>query len=162
MAQGLSGCGLNIGFREHYIEEGVNALRIHPLICVKKVSQMIRTKPYGGVEQEDFLNGALEIETLLTPEELLEALHRIEDAAGRTREVHWGPRTLDLDILFYDKLVYESDDLTIPHVDLENREFVLEPLREIAPGYRHPVLHRTVEQLAGALAAESEPVTGTQ
>ena len=154
--------GSNIGFREHYIEEGVNALRIHPLICVKKVSQMIRTKPYGGVEQEDFLNGALEIETLLTPEELLEALHRIEDAAGRTREVHWGPRTLDLDILFYDKLVYESDDLTIPHVDLENREFVLEPLREIAPGYRHPVLHRTVEQLAGALAAESEPVTGTQ
>ena len=137
----------------------MNALRLHPLISVKKVSQLIRTKPYGDVVQEDFLNGALEIETLLTPQELLEALHVIEDAAGRTREVRWGPRTLDLDILFYDKLIYESDDLIIPHVDLENRRFVLEPLFEIAPGYRHPVFHKTVEQMYRALGAEAEPET---
>ena len=65
--------------------------------------------------------------------------------------IHWGPRTLDLDILFYDKLVYEEDDLIIPHVDLENRSFVLEPLSELAPNFRHPILNRTVTQMKDAL-----------
>lgn len=105
------------------------------------------TKPYGGVEQEDFLNGVLELETLLNPEELLETLQKIESAAGRKREIHWGPRTLDLDILFFDALCYRSETLVIPHPDLQNRRFVLEPLAAIAPYMCHPLMGKTVAGL---------------
>ena len=139
--------GSNMGDREGYINGAVNALKAHPQIRVKKVSDMICTKPYGVVEQEDFLNNAAEVETLLTPEELLDAVHGIENAAGRVRVMHWGPRTLDIDILFYDGLVYESEDLVIPHHDIQNRDFVLEPLSMLAPNYRHPILGKTVRQL---------------
>lgn len=145
------GLGSNMGDRERYLEDAVEALRKHPLIEVKKVSEYIQTEPYGGVEQEDFLNGALELETLLRPEELLEVLHEIENEAGRERTVRWGPRTLDLDILFYDKLTYESDTLIIPHVDLTNRSFVLKPLAQIAPYLRHPVTGKTVQELMESL-----------
>lgn len=146
--------GSNMGDREGYINSAIDALREHPQIKVRKVSDMIRTKPYGVTEQEDFLNGVLEIETLLTPEELLETVHGIEDAAGRVRVMRWGPRTLDIDILFYDKLVYESDHLIIPHSDIQNRDFVLEPLSMLAPNYRHPILGKTVMQLLEGLDEE--------
>lgn len=78
-------------------------------------------------------------------------LHRVEALADRKRTVHWGPRTLDLDILFYDKMVYESDTLIIPHVDMENRYFVLKPLSELIPNFRHPILNKTITQLLTAL-----------
>lgn len=143
--------GSNMGDKKQYIQDAVEALKAHPLIVLRRVSDLIVTKPYGGVEQEDFLNGAIEIETLLTPHELLDALHKIEAAAGRVRELRWGPRTLDLDIIFYDKLVYEDDALVIPHQDLENRSFVLEPMSMLAPNYRHPVLGKTVAQLLNML-----------
>ena len=109
------------------------------------------TKPYGGVEQDDFLNACLILKTLLTPEELLEKLHEIEQSAHRERIVHWGPRTLDLDILMYDDVVMETDELVIPHVEMHLRSFVLNPLREIAPNKRHPVVGKTVSQLADSL-----------
>ena len=79
--------------------------------------------------------------------DLLDELHRIEQMANRTREIHWGPRTLDLDIIFYDDLVMAEDDLIIPHADMENRTFVLKPLCEIAPYYRHPVNGLTGRQM---------------
>ncbi|MCM1056333.1 MAG: 2-amino-4-hydroxy-6-hydroxymethyldihydropteridine diphosphokinase [Firmicutes bacterium] len=138
--------GSNMGDRRKLIENGIEALKADPRIKSVRVSEIIETKPYGGVEQDDFLNGVIEIDTLLGPEELLKALHEIENSAGRERTVRWGPRTLDLDILFYDKLVYESDDLVIPHPDMQNREFVLKPLSSLAPNYRHPVLGTTVLQ----------------
>ena len=141
------GVGSNMGDKVQYIAGAIRALTAHPQIKVKKVSDLIPSKPYGVLDQEDFLNGTLEIETLLAPEELLEALHDIEDAAGRVRVRRWGPRTLDLDLLFYDKLVYESDSLVIPHADLQNRDFVLEPLSTLAPNYRHPILGKTVTQM---------------
>ncbi len=141
------GLGSNMGDRESYIKGAVETLKTHPLIVVKKVSGLIVTKPYGGVEQEDFLNGVLELETLLNPEELLETLHECENAAGRVRDIHWGPRTLDLDILFYDTLCYRSETLVIPHPDLQNRSFVLKPLAEIAPYLCHPVMGKTVAML---------------
>lgn len=138
--------GSNMGDRKKYLEDGIEALKAHPLIKHVKVSELIETAPYGGVEQADFLNAAIGLETLLDPEALLEVLHEIENAAGRERTLRWGPRTLDLDILFFDKLVYESDTLVIPHPDLHNREFVLKPLSNIAPNYRHPLLGMTVNQ----------------
>lgn len=143
--------GSNMGDREGYLAGALEAMKAHPLMEVKAVSGWIVTKPYGGVEQEDFLNGAAQIETLLGPEELLEELHKIENAAGRERNVHWGPRTLDLDILFYDKLCLESEELVIPHPDLENRKFVLEPMASIAPFLRHPVTGKSMKQLLGEL-----------
>lgn len=145
------GIGSNMGDRRKYLSDAVAALGAHPEIEVKQVSEYIVTEPYGGVEQEDFLNGALEIETLLGPEELLEVLHEIEQGAGRERIVHWGPRTLDLDILFYDRICYQSEDLVIPHPDLENRLFVLQPLSTIAPYWRHPATGRTIRELLHSL-----------
>lgn len=138
--------GSNMGERQKYIEDGVRALKENPKMKHVRVSDIIETEPYGGVEQDNFLNGVIEIETLLEPEELLDALHEIENYAGRERTLRWGPRTLDLDILFFDKLVYESDTLVIPHPDIQNRTFVLQPLSTMAPNYRHPVLGTTVCQ----------------
>lgn len=139
--------GSNLGDRKRYLEEAIGALRDHPLIHVGRVSDIIATKPYGGVEQDDFLNGVLEADTLLSPEELLDVLHQIENAAGRVRGVHWGPRTLDLDIIFYDDLVYETDRLVIPHPDMQNRDFVLIPLNQIAPNLVHPLFRKRVSGL---------------
>lgn len=152
--------GSNMGDRRSYLEQGITALDGVRDIHVRKVSHLLATKPYGGVEQEDFLNCAIELDTLLTPGELLEELNRIEAEAGRERTLRWGPRTLDLDILFYDKLEYEDDRLIIPHVDMHNREFVLRPLAELAPNLRHPVLHRTVSELLGSLPELTDICSG--
>ena len=121
-----------------------------------KVSDFLVTAPYGGVEQDDFLNGALALKTLLTPQELLERLHEIEQKAHRERLIHWGPRTLDLDILLYDDLVLDTPDLIIPHVEMHLRDFVLIPLAQIAPWKRHPVLGLTVSQMLADLQAKQE------
>ncbi|MCH5275308.1 MAG: 2-amino-4-hydroxy-6-hydroxymethyldihydropteridine diphosphokinase [Lachnospiraceae bacterium] len=139
--------GSNRGDRKGYIDTAIAALKADIHNRVEKVSAILETKPYGGVEQEDFLNGVLKMDTLYTPHELLNRLHELEQEAGRERTTRWGPRTLDLDILFYDKLVYEDKDLILPHVDLQNRNFVLKPMVELAPWFRHPLLHKTMEEL---------------
>ena len=100
------------------------------------------------------MNGALKLRTLLTPEELLDRLHELEQAAHRERIVHWGPRTLDLDILLYDQMIIDTPVLHVPHIDMENRDFVLIPLTELAPYYRHPVLNKTILQLLKELQAK--------
>lgn len=139
--------GSNMGDSQGYLDFGVEQLRATPGCRVTAVSDFIRTKPYGGVEQDDFLNGALALDTILSPELLLERLHEIEREAHRERKVHWGPRTLDLDIIFYDQVVLDTPDLHIPHIDMQNRDFVLKPLAQIAPWVRHPVLNKTAEEL---------------
>lgn len=142
----LSG-GSNIGDRKRHLEEAIEALRADDKCRVMRVSDLIDTDPYGGVEQDIFLNCAVEIETLYPPEMLLEKLHEIELAHGRERQIHWGPRTLDLDILLYEECIMDTEDLTIPHIDMHNRRFVLEPLKQIAPYAEHPVLHKSVCQM---------------
>ena len=139
--------------REH-IAQALGQLQKNKDIRVEKVSELLETLPYGVVEQDNFVNGMFEIRTLLAPEELLQELHRIEQMEGRERKIHWGPRTLDLDIIFYDDLVYDSEDLVIPHVDMENRYFVLKPLSELAPNFRHPITHKIVTQMLSELPAD--------
>ena len=143
--------GSNLGDKKKYLDDGIQALKDTPHCRMETISEYLVTEPYGGVEQDNFLNGVLKLRTLLTPEELLDRLHEIEAAANRERIVHWGPRTLDLDILFYDSEIIDTPDLHIPHIDMENRDFVLIPMAEIAPYYRHPVLNRTMDQLLKTL-----------
>ncbi|MGN0482283.1 MAG: 2-amino-4-hydroxy-6-hydroxymethyldihydropteridine diphosphokinase [Lachnospiraceae bacterium] len=143
--------GSNMGDRRMYLEQAVDQLRQCSGIRVERVSTLIETEPYGYKEQDTFLNGAVKLRTRLTPEELLETLHEIEQNADRKRLIHWGPRTLDLDILFYEDAVFSTDTLCIPHPDLENRQFVLQPMVEIAPYLRHPISKKTMTQLLEAL-----------
>lgn len=145
------GLGSNLGDKQAYLEQAVKALGETKGCRVAKVSSYLVTEPYGGVEQDDFLNACLSLDTLLSPSELLEKLHEIEQAAHRERLIHWGPRTLDLDILLYDDEILETEDLSIPHVEMHKREFVLKPLSEIAPYKRHPVYQKTVAELLEAL-----------
>ncbi len=148
------GMGSNLGDKKGYLDRAVEKIKEDPECVVEKVSQYLVTEPYGGVEQDDFLNACMVVRTLLSPEELLDKLHEIEQEAHRERIIHWGPRTLDLDILMYDDLVMESDDLIIPHIEMDKREFVLKPLCEIAPNLRHPILKKTVSQLLAAITNE--------
>lgn len=143
--------GSNMGDSKGFLDMAVRELGSNAFCKVKKVSEYIITKPYGGVEQDDFVNAALMLETTLTPQALLDLLHEIEAMADRKREVRWGPRTLDLDILLYDDLVLETESLIIPHVDMTNRDFVLIPMAEIAPWKRHPIAGKTMEELKKTL-----------
>ena len=139
--------GSNMGDSKQILDDAVSAIDALPASKVEKVSGFITTPPYGVTDQPDFLNGCLRMKTLYYPKELLRELNRIEKEAGRERIIHWGPRTLDLDIIFYDDLVCQSKDLCIPHVDMHRRKFVLEPLCEIAPYKRHPVYGKTVAEM---------------
>ncbi len=140
--------GSNMGDKEENLRDGIDIIKLNENIRVLKVSQFIETEPYGDVEQDNFLNGAVKLETLLDPHELLDVLHKAENAKGRERKVHWGPRTLDMDILLYDDCVIDDDDLVIPHPDMQNRDFVLRPMKEIAPNAWHPVLNKTISELS--------------
>jgi len=138
--------GSNLGDREENIIDAINLL-IANGVDVKNISSIIETKPYGNVKQPDFLNCVVDAYTALPPRMLLETLKAIEKQLGRTRTIHWGPRTIDLDIIFYDELVIDTPDLKIPHPDMQNRLFVLEPLNQLAPNFVHPVLNKTVREL---------------
>ena len=144
--------GSNMGDRREYLEDAVKQLKENRKIRDVKVSEWIETEPYGYTEQEPFLNGAVCLKTIYTPYELLDELHAIEKSAGRERIIHWGPRTLDLDIIFYDDCILEEPDLIIPHVDMQNRMFVLEPLAQLCPGKMHPVFGKTVLQMKKELS----------
>ncbi len=138
--------GGNIGNRSQYIEEGIRAIE---QICghTAQRSPFYETAAWGKEDQQDFLNVALCIETILSPQQLLESIARIEAQLGRQRLEVWGARTLDIDIIFYDDLVVNAPNLVIPHPHLQDRRFVLEPLAAIAPDLVHPLLHKTVREL---------------
>ncbi len=150
------GIGSNLGEKQNFIDRAVTGLKGNELIRKVKCSQMIETPPYGDVALYDFLNGVIELKTLLTPYELLDFLHQLEEEAGRERKIHWGPRTLDLDLLFYQDFVSNDPLLTVPHPDMENREFVLKPLDELCPWYLNPVTGKTVRQMLNDLKNKKE------
>lgn len=143
--------GSNLGEKDKYISDAIQEMRENRYFRNIVVSDFFYSSPYGGVEQDDFVNGVMEAETMLEPYELLDYLHELEARANRIRKQHWGPRTLDLDIIFYDDLVLDEKDLQIPHKDMVNRDFVLVPLAQLAGYKRHPLLKITVDDLVKSL-----------
>lgn len=143
--------GSNMGNRKNYLETAVSNLGNDCMIKVIKQSELIETKPYGYDNQDDFLNGVVKIRTLYSPEELLDRLHKEEELAQRERLIHWGPRTLDMDIVYYDSIIMSTDTLVIPHPDMSNRLFVLEPLCEIEPYMVHPRFMLTTKEMLANL-----------
>ena len=139
--------GSSMGDRKGYLDTAIKKLSQTRGVKVEKISSYIETEPYGGVAKNGFLNCAVEIETYLTPRQLLEEIHRIESECGRERTLHWGDRTLDIDIIFFGRKVVEECDLHIPHPEYFKRDFVLVPLKEIAPDFVCPVLHKKVKDL---------------
>ena len=142
------GFGANVGDRLQNIQEALALLAHVEGIKIVKCSSIIETAPWGYADQDNFLNGALEIKTWLSPRILMAALLDIEAALKRERQIHWGPRTLDLDILFYDDMISDDPVVTLPHPRIQDRLFVLEPMAEIAPNFIHPVLRKSMTQLA--------------
>jgi len=116
-------------------------------VLVEKVSNYIETEPYGYTEQDNFVNAVCIAETKLSPRELLGTLLKIELDMGRVRIIKWGPRFIDLDILFYEDLIIDEEDFKVPHIEIQKRSFVLEPMNEISPDKIHPVFKKTVNQL---------------
>ena len=138
--------GSNIGDREKAIEEALDLIDQNQMKITKR-SNIYETEPYGYTEQPVFLNGAVEVETKLTCREVLERLLSIEKEVGRVRKFKWGPRLIDLDIIFFNDEIYDEEDLKVPHTDMQNRDFVLKPLNELCPDIIHPVLKKTIKEL---------------
>ncbi|MCD8039945.1 MAG: 2-amino-4-hydroxy-6-hydroxymethyldihydropteridine diphosphokinase [Clostridia bacterium] len=139
--------GSNLGNRKGYLDYAVKELSLTRGIQVKAVSSYLENAPYGTAAKGNFLNACVKIETYLEPLALLAEINRIENDGGRVRGVKWGDRTLDIDIIFYGREVINSDALTIPHPDYINRDFVLEPLKEIAPDFVCPVYLKRIKDL---------------
>jgi 2-amino-4-hydroxy-6-hydroxymethyldihydropteridine diphosphokinase len=139
------GLGSNLGDRVAHLREAVQ--RLSAIVKIEKASRLYVAAPLGYVRDDAFINAVVQGKTTLKPMELLEMMQAIEAAMGRRSGVQFGPRQIDLDMLFYDAVQIETRKLTIPHPLLAQRAFVLRPLAEIAPNLMHPVLYYTVSQL---------------
>ena len=138
--------GSNLGNRENNLKEALRLLE-QKGIQIITVSDFITTRPYGVTDQPEFLNAVAEVKTDQSPVELLHSLLKIEQEMGRKRLRRWGERNIDLDLLLYDDQIIDLPELKVPHPDMENRDFVLGPLAQIAPEAVHPVLGKTIGQL---------------
>lgn len=139
--------GSNMGDKIDNLNKALQIINDDELSYVSLKSDYIQTKPYGYEEQDDFVNAAALIKTLRSPEQFMELISRIEKELDRQRLIHWGPRTIDVDILLYDDEIIYNKDLIVPHIDMQNRNFVLEPMIQIAPGVNHPVLQKSMLSL---------------
>ncbi len=140
------GIGSNLGDRRNNCLKAVEFLEAEGVKVLKR-SSLYETEPWGVKDQPRFMNMAVEAETEMAPRQFLALLKEIEDRMGRARTIKWGPRTIDLDILLYDDMIISEPDLEIPHPLMHARDFVLEPLCEIAAQKVHPLFDRTIAEL---------------
>ena len=147
--------GSNLGDKAANLGQAVKLLQAKGL-QIRSVSSFFQTEPYGVTDQPEFINAAACVETSLPPEALLKLLLDTELEMGRVRLRHWGERNIDLDLLLYDDLIYHSDKLTLPHPDMQNRLFVLQPLAEIAAEKIHPVYKKSIQTLLKSLTDGDE------
>lgn len=145
--------GSNVGDSYKFLKDAKEMIKSE-YTTINKESKIYKTKPWGFVMQDDFLNQVIEIETFFESFSLLKEIQKIENKLARERKIHWGPRTIDIDILFFDDEKIYTDDLIIPHPYIEKRAFVLKPLKEIAPFFIHPVLNRSISDLFEMLDKE--------
>ena len=139
--------GTNLGDRIENLRQGVKLLDAEKEIEFLNISAVYETDPVGGPVQGPFLNACAEINTFLPPEELLTRMLSIEDKLGRVREERWGPRLLDLDLLVYEERIINTEFLKLPHPRMEERDFVMVPLNDIAPGLVIPGLKKSVSEI---------------
>ena len=147
MAIAYLGLGSNIGDRVENLNSAITKLSEVPGIQVTKISSRYETKPYGKTDQPDFMNMAIEVDTNLTPLDLLETVLGVEHELGRVRTEVWGPCNIDIYVLLYEELELQLSDLKVPHPEMHLRSFVIDPLNEIAPKKEHPTLKMTVEKI---------------
>jgi 2-amino-4-hydroxy-6-hydroxymethyldihydropteridine diphosphokinase len=143
------GLGTNLGDRKQNINKAIEAISLK--MSISKQSSLYETTAWGYTNQPDFLNQVIQVETNLSPLRLLNFLKKTEVELGRVENFRYGPRLIDIDILFYDDLINTTSCLQIPHPRIPERAFVLVPLNEIAPGYVHPVLKKTIAELLAEL-----------
>ncbi|MEO5356310.1 MAG: 2-amino-4-hydroxy-6-hydroxymethyldihydropteridine diphosphokinase [Nitrospirae bacterium YQR-1] len=139
-----------MGDRAANCSRAVELLQSHAVV-VKAASSMYETRPWGVTTQPDFINMCVEIDTIFQPSELLTILKKIERDMGRRLIYRWGPRVIDMDIVFYEDMIIKTAELQIPHPHMHEREFVLRPLLELAPHKLHPLLNKTVMELLNEL-----------
>lgn len=156
MIEAAVGLGANLGAPEAAFARARRELASTPGVIVRAASSVWRTAPWGVVDQPDFLNGVLILDTSLTPERLLEVLQDIEASEGRKRQEKWGPRVLDLDLLWVGREVRDTPELSLPHPLLSERSFVLEPAAEVAPRWMHPHTGLSIERMRQALHGSRE------
>lgn len=147
--------GSNLGDKEANLRRALKMLLVKGL-QIRSVSSFFKTEPYGVTDQPEFINAVACVKTDLAPEKLLKLLLDTELEMGRVRLRHWGERNIDLDLLLYDDLIYYSEKLVLPHPDMQNRLFVLQPLSEIAADKIHPVYKKSIQNLLKSLTDGDE------
>ncbi len=149
MAIAYLSLGSNYGDRIGYVQQAASLLGTSEGVSIIRTSSFYETEPWGMVSDNWFVNAVVELKTTLTPQNLLELCHRIENQLGRKRPANgqYTDRTIDIDILFYNKDIINEDNLIIPHKFVHLRAFTLVPLLELIPNYEHPILHKTITQL---------------
>jgi 2-amino-4-hydroxy-6-hydroxymethyldihydropteridine diphosphokinase len=145
------GFGSNLGDRLENCKNAIGALAALPPCSLLKTSSFYETSPVGLVDQPAFINGVVLLETDEDAHWLLRQMLEIEKTFGRIRDLKWGPRSIDLDLLFFDDQIINTPELSVPHPSLHERRFVLEPLNEVAPDFRHPSLGKSVADLRNDL-----------
>ncbi|NNC95712.1 MAG: 2-amino-4-hydroxy-6-hydroxymethyldihydropteridine diphosphokinase [Chitinophagales bacterium] len=139
--------GSNTGDRHNYLIRARD--RISEFARIERKSLIYKTEAWGEENQPEFLNQVIKVSTDLSPDNLLKRLQEIEQILGKKERYRWGPREIDIDILFYDEIVMKKHHLQIPHLEIQNRKFILRPMAEIAADHMHPVLKKSISDLLG-------------